>query len=78
MENMPSQPTTRIDFQNIESHMQSLREECLKEISHAADSREEAYLRATVDVLEGLERSLHHYAEEKGHIYPSKSAEPWD
>lgn len=78
MEHMQTNQQPRINFQTIEAHLHALREECLREISHAADSREEAYLRATADVLEGLEHSLHHYAEEKGHIYSSKSQEPWD
>lgn len=78
MENLQSQPSSRINFQHIEAHLQKLRAECLQEIPHAADSREEAYLRATVDVLEGLEHALHHHIEEKGHIYSSKSQEPWD
>ncbi len=71
-------PTTKVNFQDIETHLHALREECMQEISHATDSREEAYLRAAVDVLEGLERSFHRYYEERGHITSPKSTEPWD
>ncbi len=78
MDHIESQPQSRIKFQNIESHLHDLRDECLEEISHAADSREEAYLRAAADVLEGLERSFQHYAQEKKHIYSPKSSDPWD
>lgn len=78
MENIESNPQANIKFQHIESHLHELRDECLEEISHAADSREEAYLRAAADVLEGLEKSFQHYAQEKRHIYSPKSTDPWD
>ena len=85
MINQQSNSTIKVNFQDIEAHLHRLRDECLSEIDQSSDSIEQAYLKATVDVLEGLERSIHRYCEEKthfvedeGHVFSPKSSEPWD
>jgi hypothetical protein len=65
-------------IEHIEELIHNLKEECRKE-TRSSDEEVKTLLETTSEVLEGLEKVFHLYAAQNhGHVYSSKSNEPWD
>lgn len=65
-------------IEHIEELIHNLKEECRNE-TKTSDEEVKALLETTSEVLEGLEKVFHMYGvQNHGHVYSSKSNEPWD